>query len=130
MEKITNYWTLPSEKQQGIANDAQEFESVEYVMPQQYHLQDALSLDTELAVCASELFISAVQDRAELGGGYGVQVIALDKLINKRCATLEEVEQWLEEKTPYVQGAPVWVPLPGFQSSKRETAMLMAISEE
>jgi len=73
-------------------------------LPTRHTLIDALNTGEygcELAVCASGLFILIVQDRYELGGGYGVQVIALNRLINKHCNTMEQVEQYLSEIAPY-----------------------------
>lgn len=95
------------------------------------NLEDALNAGEhgcELAACASGLFITIVQDRYELGGGYGVQVIALDKLINKHFNTIEQVETYLSEATPYKANSPVWVPLPAYNSSVSETDYLKKIA--
>lgn len=99
-------------------------------LPMRYTLIDALNAGEygcELAVCASGLFIMIVQDRYELGGGYGVQVIALDKLMNKHCDTIEQVEACLSEVTPYQTNSAVWVPLPAYNSGVSETDYLKRI---
>lgn len=99
-------------------------------LPMRYTLIDAMNAGEygcELAVCASGLFIVIVQDRYELGGGYGVQVIALDKLINKHCDTIEQVETYLSEVAPYKANSAVWVSLPAYNSSVSETDYLKKI---
>jgi len=101
-------------------------------LPTRHTLIDALNTGEygcELAVCASGLFILIVQDRYELGGGYGVQVIALNRLINKHCNTMEQVEQYLSEIAPYKASSAVWVPLPAYNSGVMETDYLKKISE-
>lgn len=99
-------------------------------LPTHYTLIDALNAGEygcELAVCASGLFIMVVQDRHELGGGYGIQVIALDRLINKFFNTIEQVEGYLVENTPYELHSTVWLPLPAYSSHALETDFLKRI---
>lgn len=115
MPELTQSWTLPSTEQ------------AKGQIPVQSTLQNTLDTDIELAVCASELFIMIVQNRIDLGGGYGVQVIALDKLITRHIDTLAEVEAYLDENAPYTAHAPVWMPLPAFLSHKHEIELLNKI---
>jgi hypothetical protein len=79
---------------------------------QRITLTDAFEFELELAVYASSLFIAVVQDRFELGGGYGLQIIALDTLINKHFDELEQVEDYLAEAIPYKKHSDLWIPLP------------------
>lgn len=77
-----------------------------------YTIADVFEFEVELAVYASSLFIAVVQDRSDLGGGYGVRIIALDQLINKQFDDLEQVEDYLAEAIPYKKHSDLWIPLP------------------
>lgn len=98
-------------------------------LPVQMTLLDALEYETEFAVCASMLFIRIVQDRYEIGGGYGLSIVALDWFETRHFETLEQVENYLAEYTPYTQGARVWVPLPTYASHASEVEYLKKFSE-
>jgi hypothetical protein len=131
-KEITEFWHMPVSEQQSVkdrvAQEAKAQESGQ--LPTQVTLANAFDPGNELAVCSSSLFIIIVQDCSELGGGWRVQIIALNQLINKHFdypANLEQVEAYLAEVAPYNKNAPVWVPLPVYRSGKSEIEYLKHI---
>lgn len=129
MDNFTEYWGLPASEQQKFIEP---HKVQQPGMPTQYTLAEVFNTDVEyeLAMCASGLFIMIVQDRGDLGGGYGLQVLALGKCVQRHFETKEAVEAWLTKKCPYVAGIAAWVPLPCFYSKMHEIAIWDAFCNE
>jgi hypothetical protein len=131
MNNLTDYWNIPASEQQTVTDDVKQQAKAQEPgqIPTQVTLVNALNTSEngmEFAVCASMLFIIIVQDREDLGGGYGVTVTALGQIHTERFQTdlIESVEAWLAENTPYTTGSSVWVPLPVYNSHENETEYL------
>ena len=130
MTNFNQYWALPVNERQAISEQHPEQETSQPVIPTRYTLADTFEAEVELVVCASGLFIMIVQDRGDLGGGYGLQVLALGKCVQRHFETLEDVEAWLTAKCPYVAGIAAWVPLPCYYSRMHETEIWRTFCKE
>lgn len=135
MDNLTQYWTLPATDQQTVTKGVQTQAAIQQSgqEPVRSTLSNALEVGWERVICASSLFIMIVQDCADLGGGYGLQIVALDKLVNKHFNTFDEIEPYLTKNTPYTKGSPVWMPLPNYttyHSGTRETDFILKLWKE
>jgi hypothetical protein len=129
MSNITNYWNSPTDEQHTITKEVKQQAKTQQPgqMPTRVTLENALNTGEdgmEFAICACMLFIIVVQDRGDLGGGYGVQLTAIGHIRNEYFDTLDVVESWLDANAPYTKHSPVWVPVPVYNPHKDEMEAL------
>lgn len=130
MDNFSDYWGLVPHEQETYV-EKRGAQTQEEGIPTQYTLTGVYDeVDIELAMCASGLFIMIVQDRCELGGGYGLQALALGKYVQRHFETKEAVEAYLEARCAYKSGSTVWIPLPNYHSYMDETKIWRRFNEE
>lgn len=130
MDNFFDYWGLPPQERESF-REKRRAQTQEEGIPTQYTLTGVYDeVDIELAMCASGLFIMIVQNRCELGGGYGLQVLALGKYVQRHYETIEAVEAYLEARCAYKSGSTVWIPLPNYHSHMDETKIWRRFEKE